>query len=385
MTRETTPSTRRCDLDWLRIIAFILLIFYHTGMFYVTWDWHVKSAYAGHALEPLMVLLNPWRLDLLFLISGVATRFMAERMSALKLAGSRFNRLFWPLLFGIFVIVPPQSFCQVMDKLHYAGGFAGFYLKYVTGYHGWCQGDCLIVPTWNHLWYLAYLLAYSLVFAALWPLFRRLPVQWLKTLPAWTWVVLPLAYLFAIRVFLLPVFGETHILVGDWYLHAESFAMFLVGVMVARFEPFFEFCARRYRGLLIAALVAWTVIAVAMTTNLFDSLSALQWRWFGGFVRETQTWCGILALIGFARTHLSHADGPVRRTLTEAIFPFYIIHQTIIVVAGFTLKQMHLPLAVEASGILIVTFAGCWITYLAVRAIPVLRPVFGLKLNAGKA
>ncbi|MBW8882071.1 MAG: acyltransferase, partial [Asticcacaulis sp.] len=65
---------RRYDLDWLRLIAFGLLIFYHIGMFYVTWGWHVKSDHAGRAIEPLMRLVNPWRLDLLFFISGVATR-----------------------------------------------------------------------------------------------------------------------------------------------------------------------------------------------------------------------------------------------------------------------------------------------------------------------
>ncbi len=63
---------RRYDLDWLRIIAFGLLILYHSGMFYVTWGWHVKSVHAGPEAEWAMLLLNPWRLSLLFFISGVA-------------------------------------------------------------------------------------------------------------------------------------------------------------------------------------------------------------------------------------------------------------------------------------------------------------------------
>ncbi len=42
----TDMTTRRYDLDWLRVIAFLILIFYHTGMFYVTWGWHVKSVHA---------------------------------------------------------------------------------------------------------------------------------------------------------------------------------------------------------------------------------------------------------------------------------------------------------------------------------------------------
>lgn len=64
---------RRVDLDWVRIAAFCLLILYHVGMFYVPWNWHIKSAHPVAALEPLMLALNPWRLALLFLVSGVAT------------------------------------------------------------------------------------------------------------------------------------------------------------------------------------------------------------------------------------------------------------------------------------------------------------------------
>ena len=67
------PGERRYDLDWVRIGAFMLLIFYHVGMYYVTWDWHVKSPHASSTIEPLMMLTSPWRLSLLFLVSGVAT------------------------------------------------------------------------------------------------------------------------------------------------------------------------------------------------------------------------------------------------------------------------------------------------------------------------
>ena len=48
-------------LDWVRIIAFFILILYHTGMYYVTWDWHVKSPFASGLLEPFMWLSSPWR------------------------------------------------------------------------------------------------------------------------------------------------------------------------------------------------------------------------------------------------------------------------------------------------------------------------------------
>ena len=49
---------RRHDLDWVRVCAFGLLVLYHVGMYYVSWEWHVKSPAAGIALEPLMLLTN---------------------------------------------------------------------------------------------------------------------------------------------------------------------------------------------------------------------------------------------------------------------------------------------------------------------------------------
>jgi hypothetical protein len=76
---DGTLGARRYDLDWVRIGAFMLLIFYHVGMYYVTWDWHVKSPHASNTIEPLMFLTNPWRLTLLFLVSGVATAYLFER------------------------------------------------------------------------------------------------------------------------------------------------------------------------------------------------------------------------------------------------------------------------------------------------------------------
>ena len=78
LSQDAAPE-RRVDLDWVRIAAFGLLILYHVGMFYVPWNWHIKSAHPVTALEPLMLALNPWRLALLFLVSGVATRFMLRK------------------------------------------------------------------------------------------------------------------------------------------------------------------------------------------------------------------------------------------------------------------------------------------------------------------
>ena len=108
VANSDAASRRRYDLDWLRVIAFGLLIFYHSGMFYVTWGWHVKSVYAGPAAEPLMLTVNPWRLALLFFISGVAIRFATDKAaSRWTFLRSRLYRLGLPILGGVIVLVAP--------------------------------------------------------------------------------------------------------------------------------------------------------------------------------------------------------------------------------------------------------------------------------------
>src|ERR1700742_1689511 len=108
MTNQVEAVNRRTDLDWVRIIAFGLLILYHIGMFYVPWDWDVKSPRIVEWLQIPMQLTSPWRLLLLFIVSGAATNFMLRRLQAGELLRSRSRRLLLPLLFGMLLIIPPQ-------------------------------------------------------------------------------------------------------------------------------------------------------------------------------------------------------------------------------------------------------------------------------------
>ena len=380
---QSTSQSRRYDLDWLRIIAFGLLIFYHTGMFYVTWGWHVKSDHASHAIEPIMRLVNPWRLDLLFFISGVATRFLADKMPAWQLGLSRFNRLFWPLLFGMLVIVPPQSFLQLIEQYGFHGSYGDFYLKYLTAYHGWCNADgCLTVPTWNHLWYVAYLLAYCLIFAALWPLLKRIPMGWAKSFPAWVYVAVPLVYYWFGDYFLDPLFPQTHAFVGDWYVHYDSAGFFVMGVLVARFDRLFDIAAKLRFVSLALGLAAYAGLEYLRHAWSAGQISDFNAELVGNPIEAAQAVFLMLALLGFARRYLANADGPIRRTLTEAIFPFYIIHQTIIVVAAYNLNRLHWPVAIEAATLIGLTALGCWLTYVVASRIPPLRPLFGMPLKA---
>lgn len=375
MTGITTE--RRTDLDWIRIGAFALLILYHVGMYYTTWGFHVKSPHVSRTVDVLMLMSNPWRLGLLFFVSGAATCFMAAKLRPGRLAAKRSLRLLVPLAFGMLVVIPPQSYCEVVEKLGFSQGFFAFYARYLAADHGFCFGrDCLILPTWNHLWFVAYLWVYTILMALLlWavPTFAergtRLFGTALRGAGLYLWPILLLA---AARVLLLPLFPSTHALAGDWYNHAVYLFLFLAGFFLLRADGFWEEVERR-RWLSLGLAVAGYVVLGAINA------------WRAGLPEVARVafavdqWCAILAILGFGRRWLSGRDGPARRYLTDAMFPYYIVHQTAIILLAHALKPLALPPAIEAPLILLGTVVSCVVTYEIVRRVGLLRPLFGLK------
>ncbi len=380
-------TDRRYDLDWLRIIAFGLLILYHCGMFYVTWGWHVKSRFASDAIEPLMMLTSPWRLTLLFLISGAATRFMADKMHPWKFTASRMGRLWPPLLLAVFVIVPPQAYYEIVEALQEANGLApghiawldNFYVKYVTASGSWCDADgCLTTPTYNHMWFVAYLILYTLALIPLLPLLRRVPKAVSVLIAGPFLIITPWLIMTVLRMTLFPIFGESHDFREDWYLHVLYFSVFLFGFAIAKHQDFFDRCVRLRWTALTSALVSWAA-TIAYFNAYPEGVDPPEWlRAVMRSVREFDAWCAIIAAVGFAHRHLKNTDGPMRQLLTQAIFPFYLIHQTIIVVAGHTLDEMQIPLAIEAPLLIATTALGCWLFFDLGRRVPFLRVWIGL-------
>jgi glucan biosynthesis protein C len=387
-TETMSPATlgeRRYDLDWVRIGAFMLLIFYHVGMYYVTWDWHVKSPHATPTIEPLMMLSSPWRLSLLFLISGVATGYLLERQGVRGFLGRRSVRLLIPLIFGMAVIVPPQSYLQVVEKLGYPGSYLDFWRLYLTGYHGFCQAaECLLLPTWNHLWFVAYLWVYTVVLyvgvLALPGAAARLRSFAEQRLAGVGIVLWPLAYLALIKMFLAPRFPQTHALVGDWYNHALYGAIFLLGFALAGTRAPWVAIARARWVALGLAIMAWGYVCALLGMYGDEPGVPSTELFIGRIAYVAEQWLAIVAILGFAHRHLVH-DSAARRYLTTAIFPVYILHQTVIIIWAHALKPAHLNPLVEGPLLILVTASASLLGYEVIRRVWLLRPLFGLALQ----
>ena len=83
---STAKPQRRADIDWIRIAAFGVLILYHVGLVYAPWDWHVHSPHTVQGLGLAALVTNPWRLTLLFMVSGIALRYLTDAVFPCYLA-----------------------------------------------------------------------------------------------------------------------------------------------------------------------------------------------------------------------------------------------------------------------------------------------------------
>lgn len=362
---------RRADLDWIRVTAFGLLILFHVALVYAPWDWHMHSRHTFGWLAEAILATGPWRLTLLFLVSGAALRFMSRRLTPGETAKARLARLVPPFLFGVLILVPPQSWLEALDKGWWSDSLAGWWVRSFT------LPELLRVPL-NHLWFVLYIGVYT--FAAVALLTRPKLLDAIergleRALSGWRILLVPIAYLVAVRLALFPVFGITNKLPDDWYNHSVSLAVFVFGFAVAMRESIWEDLERFRRSALAGALIS-LVLLMVFTAHPGGT------AFFGmpkNALYAANQWLTIAAILGFGSVYLRRADGPLLRYLTDAVFPCYLAHQTILVAAVYVMKPWNLPAAPEALLLVAVTVGGSLAVYEIVRRLGPVRPLFGLK------
>lgn len=380
--------SRRNDLDALRVLAILSLIAYHCGMLYVSeWDWHLKSTYLQDWLQWPMLAMNRWRMSLLFLISGLAVGLFRPERAPVRFALMRTWRLFVPLLFGMFCIVPVQAYCQGVVNGTVDPGYGEFLIRYwqVEPWPkgGWDGAEHGI--TWNHLWYLAYLWVYSLLLAAALPLLATAPGRRLQAafaaLGGWRLVLLPALPLVLYVEVLMPRFEETHDLLNDGFLHAQFLTVFLYGYFLARSERFWSELQRLRRPLAWAAAALVAVYVPLLKADVeYGELALVAIRAQRGLL----VWVVLLAILAWARHAL---DRPFRWLpyASEAVFPWYVIHQSATVLLAYWLVPLQLGAWREATLVVAGTLLACALGFELVRRVPPLRPLFGLKLRPREA
>lgn len=394
---QAPTSLRRYDLDWLRVFAILILLFYHTGMMYVSWGWHIQSRETSPFLEDVMRWLHRWRMPLLFFISGAGTYFALRKFSRPDAGGpaphpdrryavERFRRLFIPLVFGMFVIVPPQIYYEWLFRGRFSGSYAEFYPN-VFGFEPYSDGGTGGAFSWHHLWFIAYLFLYSLISI---PVFRWLRsengqrftdrVSRLLVLPGgalWLMCVTILVSQYVTRPFY-P--DETHALVDDWAYFVENLLLFWFGYLLISRREFWDVLTSQ-RRLFLAATVVFTLVLYGMRFVFSgEEIDRMFWVDFTYFSNSICLMvASVLASVAYGYRYLN-VDRPILPYLTEAVYPFYILHQTVIVVLGFYVLKLESGVFVGFWTVSLLSLLVCSAIYWwLIRPFRITRFLFGLK------
>lgn len=385
-------NQRHTDLDWIRIFAFGVLILYHLGMYYVAdWGFHLKSDRPVEALQHLMILTNPWRMSLIFLISAMALALAQRRFTIGRLMALRSNRLLVPLVFGMFVVVAPQAYLQAIDRGYTDLGFLAFWRLYInpTTTEIPAMQTGLGLLTWNHLWFIPYLWCYSLIVLVLSPLLRRLVNSHLvQRLPVSLALLAVLAFTSLVVIKLQNLYPVTHALFDDWYNHALYLTVFVFGYCLALNQHWWQRIIQVRLVFLLIAIATYSLIILDREGQLnrlapyFPNARLVDWIYAA--VEMLNHWCWMLAVVGYGGRYLAKPDlpfdrnGKIRRYANEAILPWYVLHQTLILVLAAWLKTFAMPLVLEAVLILAFTLSGCVLGYEFIRRTRLTRWLFGL-------
>lgn len=380
----TPPDHRRHDIDALRALAFLFVILYHVGMYYVAdWPWHLKSPDAAEWLQWPMRILNLWRMDLVFLISGVSLGFLSRGQGTWALLRSRGLRLMLPLAFGMAVVVPYQAYAQGVANGLVAPGFGAFLLRYLSMAQPWPKqafDGAEFGITWNHLWYLPYLFTYTALIALTLPLWRSPAGQWMRGafngLRGWRLLLLPVVPLLIFTMLLASRFPATHNLVRDFHLHSIYFTMFLYGYWMGVDTGVWKEL-ERLRRVSLALAVAVIGTFILLRAGMKSPLPGL----LVDTLRMLYLWLAVATILGHGHRYLNR-PWPWLRWANESVYPWYVLHQTLIIVGVTLLAPLALGPVIEPALLIALTLLGCWLlTDGLIRRTNLLRPLFGLKLR----
>jgi glucan biosynthesis protein C len=377
-------DSRRYDIDWLRTLAFGLLILYHVGMYYVAdWGWHIKSTEQSVWLQDLMILTNQWRMSLLFFISGMALALVCSKFSLWQLTKIRSQRLLVPLIFGMLVIVPPQLYFELLAQQQFSGSYLAFMQEYLNL-------DTSLAPhkqsaigllTWNHLWFLPYLWCYSLIMLLLYPLLKKLlhfPV--LQKLPLWLGFMMLVVALVFIGLWLQD-YPSTHALTDDWFLHGLYFTVFISGMALPNLPQLWQqiIAKRRWFAILALSGYCWLVLDRHGMLDIGEELDGLVViKLIHAMLLSINHWAWIFALLAYAGRYLQFNNAFLRYA-NQAILPWYMFHQTLIILFAISLKDLNIPAPIEAPILILLTSLGCLLGYEVARRSRLSRWLFGLK------
>lgn len=366
-------ANRQYYLDWIRLITIILVFLFHCGRFFDSDDWHVKNATTSATADVLGFFMVQWMMPLFFFISGASTWLALQSKSTGTFINDRMKRILVPLIFGILLLSPHQVYLERLSHHQFAGTFFDFLPHYFSGWYAF-GGNFAWMGL--HLWYLLLLFIFSLITLPLLTLLKKITSKQAGSKVTLVHLVV-FVILMALPGFLLipdNILGSR--VWGGWSM-VEHLVLFVLGYYAFSKAGTSDLLGRyRYLFLLITLL--------ATTINIYLFVNHIRFP-FGTapynlkiLLRSLVCTGWICTLLGFAKSKLNYTNKFLKYG-NEAVLPFYIIHQPVIILIGYFVVQSPLSIGIKYAVIVLVAFSIVMFCYeFLIRRLPMFRFLFGM-------
>lgn len=375
-------------IDWLRVLAFTTLILFHCAVPFVEhYSWEINNKETSTWITRIIWWVHQWRLPLLFFIAGVGVRFSLRKRTIPAFLGERFVRLFIPLAFAIFFITPVQVYFEWLQKGRISMGYWEFYPSVYE-----------IIPypegafTWSHMWFVAYLFVFTLLLLPVFSLAKTKLFNPLITHINFIFVKpvthLLLAIPFVLFYYLLYIdWPEQGSLIDDWFVFTSSITYYFFGFLFGSIPNFWNTCLK-YRRLFAVITMVLAVILIARYYWNWEFNQPLEQGnslYLYGLLDGFHIWTMILAAIGYTMKYLNYSNKHLSY-LNTAVYPFYIMHQAVIVASGYYILPMEISISVKLLLLMIICVTVIWFLYhFLIRKTILSRVLFGMKWNQGRS
>lgn len=366
-------TDRRFDLDWLRVISVFAVFMHHICMPFNGDGFHIMNNSSSKLLDDIMVYFEQFRLPLLFFVSGVGTMFAFSKRTWFQFVKERSRRLFIPLIFGVVVLIPPQTFFENYGEYDFNSNSYFTILKQLKT---------------NHLWFIEYLFWMSL-FAVPFILFLKsskgekllMNIANLSTkYGLFSWCIA----LIVIRVISKRYFpGDAKSILNVSYTLYYGF-YFISGLLMASATSFWNLILFKRRKYLSFAFVSTFVfyfyyLLPSSAISPYFSISQRWSIWYG--VCSLVSWSVLLTVLGYGYKHLNNKSYLLKK-LNNAVYPFYMLHQTVIVIIGYFIIQLNLSILSK----IVLLFCSSLVVIISVYKFVIypfkwMRIFFGIKNN----
>jgi len=376
-------------LDWLRVLAMGTIFLYHSGRpFVVVFPWHIMNPEPDLVFTLVNVFVTGWIMPLFFVISGFATYFSLTKRSPVRFARDRFRRLMIPFIFvGLLLVLPVHVYYDAVFHGRFAGSFIDFYLGpyFTKAFPFSLDFSPVYFADSNqgvYLWYVFWLFVFSLItvhlFKWLMQEANRRRISRLASLSNRRGgIFLPAIPMIVVNVLAVPPYFVFPSGYGGWKLPAYL-ALFITAYVLASDSQFLQSIDRNRIPALLLGTTTSVATVILFVTLAPELLATPLWYVTVSTVWALNGWCWVVAILGFGRRLLSF-NHKFLGISNELVLPFYILHQTVIVMVAFYVVRLNLIVIEKYLIIVLISFAAISALLLPISQINLLRFLFGMR------